>query len=776
MSASFRLKSHSSGRSRRQRKFWTCLFGIFFVSSCLSARLRTVDPNEIDFEGGAVSAYTRGRSAMYTPYDLTPGGGERVFLSFLKKLQEFNGEGVDVFVRSKNVCKKTTCLKALAKKMDIVGILWDDVRVKVISYVRPGYHIWFSMGNGLFPEFKSYGLFSIYHCQFPFAALSYATSAGFERLKSYDVVYLNSKYTHFWYTRYLNTFRAQTQPTSRRGWNVPLPQIIHFPPPFSLLETYQTESLPTEEMATAGNSRTVVNIIIIGRFFEGLQCKNHRLGIKAFERLQTLLPGRDIRLTLVGNVARGHEAYFEEVRHLAMKNEHVKVIRDSDASDLKHLIRASDVVWSITGMIDGDKMKNKNAQPPQDPADAEHFGIGLLECMSAGLVPVVVDRGGTREILHGFPELLKVISVNELAESTAELLLLPQREFFSLRQRSQARASELLHSFDEGCSALFTTLGKILHPSIRDIWFIIKRRVREHERLYTLGPATVGLSSCPPVSADTHAMLYVEERVDLSLRAVISVLFDKLGPGWRLHVWHSDVNAQAVKFSLEGFACVVYHHLRDVKRSDKALTPRVAGDYQRIWKSHDFFDALGNKVEHVLTFQSDTWFPPRGQFQQSWLIEDFIGPPWCHEGNWGYLDPNKRPPEAIAMLHDSRKIPHELRVGNGGVSLRSLPAMKAVLHSHLRDSPAQENEDVFYVLSLRQDNFSVANLSDAVNFGLEVLCKDIREHVMLKRVFSSVPDLESVSFIPFALHKPFDVVKRLDVHKGSLSRIMEVLF
>jgi len=110
------------------------------------------------------------------------------------------------------------------------------------------------------------------------------------------------------------------------------------------------------------------------------------------------------------------------------------------------------------------------------------------------------------------------------------------------------------------------------------------------------------------------------------------------------------------------------------------------------------------------------------------------------------------------MLHDTRKIPYDLRVGNGGVSLRNVPAMKSVLRAHLQESMAQENEDVFYVFFLTKDNFRVANLSAAVNFGLEILCEDIHEHVILMR------DFKSVSFVPFALHKPFDIIQRLTEH------------
>jgi len=717
-----------------------------------------------------VSARSKGRSAIYTPYHLSPGGGERVLLCFIKKFQEVNGKGVDMVVDSSNTCKTKTCLKALAKTLDVAGISWVDVKVILLRDARPGYNIWLSMGNSLFPDVASYGLFSIYHCQFPFNGLKYASVDGFKRLTSYGVVYLNSQYTFRWYTRYLSTFRLQTQPTSGRGTHLRLPQIIHFPPPFNLVGA-QTDSPDDKERRLAAKFHNGVNIILIGRFFAGDQCKNHQLAIMAFEKLQNFLPDMDIRLTLVGHVAKGQTKYFKNIQRVARKNKKVMIVEDAEETVIAQLIRTSDIVWSITGMKGLNAKDVYETQTQQDPADAEHFGIGLLECMSAGLVPVTVDRGGPREILQGFPEMLKVKSFIELAESSAELLSLPEREFSDLRMRSRARASELQVAFEEGCRAMFTTIGKTLNPSIKEMWYSIQGIVRSHERTYPVEPSVEDFSSCPHVCADTRAILYVEERIDTSIRAVMSILSDKLGTGWRLHVWHSDTNALVVKSALEGFDCVVYHNLREVKSSDKALSPRKAGEYQQIWKSRKFFEALGHEVKHVLTVQSDTWFPRRGQFQENWLEYDFIGPPWCYEGNWGYLDPADRPPESITMLHDTRKIPHDMRVGNGGVSLRSVPAMKTVLDSHLQDSTAQENEDVFYVFFFAKDNFRVANLSDAVKFGLEILCEDVLEHTMLTR------DFHSASFVPFALHKPFDIVQRLHVdHAGDFGAILEAIF
>ena len=53
-----------------------------------------------------------------------------------------------------------------------------------------------------------------------------------------------------------------------------------------------------------------------------------------------------------------------------------------------------------------------------------------------------------------------------------------------------------------------------------------------------------------------------------------------------------------------------------------------------MWKSLAFWEALDD-VEKVFTFQSDSWFV--GNMEQSIESYDYVGSPWCLEGNAGFL-------------------------------------------------------------------------------------------------------------------------------------------
>ena len=404
-----------------------------------------------------------------------------------------------------------------------------------------------------------------------------------------------------------------------------------------------------------------VRILLIGRFFKGSQGKGHPFVVKAFSMLKKSLPGVRLKLELLGHVVKGHEMYLRYVRLQALWTGGVYVNANADENAVRSAIRAADIVWSTTGIH----------EEGLDPGNAEHFGLALLECMSAGLVPIVVNRGGPREILEGFPDYLKVVSYVELATSTKQLILTTPEEFKDLSMLARSRAEHFSTQFDSGVASLFTLFGQKLTPQNRDVWFAIRARIARYERGFLLEPALDIINACPSIHEDTKAILYFDDRYEYALRATATQLVQKLGEEWRFHVWHTDSNAVFVRDSLQGFDCVVYHSISSLIDTKHGFDPRYKSNYNRVWKSEEFWLSLGKNVKHVLTFQSDAWFPPLGKFRTDWLQLDYIGAPWCHEGNWGYLDVDARPEEAVRMLHDTRKIPHDVRVGNGGVSLRN---------------------------------------------------------------------------------------------------------
>ena len=705
-------------------------------------------------------------SAVFTPYHLTPGGGERVVLSFIMKFQEYTNGPVELIVQRDNTCQNVHCLMKLSEALMVRGIRWNAVSIKTPDQMKNKYRLWFAMGNSMWPPMPSKGLFSIYHCQFPFDGQHPPSPA--KNLLGYDIVYFNSEYTKGWYRNYLREHIDTSGDQSLLSQRMPM--LINFPPPFK-----------TAPKAHPGRTHLhffkTFQIILIGRFFEGVQCKRHKHALEAFKMLKQKSMMVNLKLYLVGHVATGHEAYAAEVMDLASEINGAEVLLNADDSTITSLLFESDVIWSITGLE-----LEAPLEHVFDPADAEHFGLALLEGMFEGLVPVVFDRGGPTEIAKDLPDFLKVSSLSGLVQSTAQLMHMNPYDLDELKSHSKRVAEGFAAEFDSGISMLFSFLELTLDPSNQVLWLMTRKNVLEHENRANDGWAAhdnrplQADGACRSIDTDTAALIYADTRPDFALRAIVSQLTRKVGPDWRLHVFHSIDNHQISRDMLFGFSCVVYHSLDNLYLSKPgSFDPRNEGSYQTFWKSGEVFKALGKNVKHVLTFQADSWFPPNGVFKTAWLQLDYIGAPWCHiapngQMNWGYLESSERPEEANPMLHDTRRIPFDIRVGNGGISLRNSQAQILTAGRHVRDALKydQENEDVFFVVSLLEDGFTLGTLEQAAQFGAEILCHDIDAHRKLKA--SARSKLRHLT-VPFSIHKPFDVFFQLQLDPERYSDV-----
>jgi glycosyltransferase involved in cell wall biosynthesis len=200
-----------------------------------------------------------------------------------------------------------------------------------------------------------------------------------DRLASYAVTAVNSEFTRRWVRSY---------------WGVDA-RVIH--PPVDVSE-YR-----------AGVK--VNRVLVLGRFTER---KKHSELIAAFRRHQDRLPGWS--LACLGGLVDGDRAYFETVHREAVGI--ADVVPNAPRDRVRAELSGARVFWHAMG-IDVDE--------EQDPVRIEHFGIATVEAMAAGCVPVVINRGGQREIVtHGETGFL-CNSLDEMAERTVELARDPDR-------------------------------------------------------------------------------------------------------------------------------------------------------------------------------------------------------------------------------------------------------------------------------------------------------------------------------------------------------------
>jgi hypothetical protein len=152
-----------------------------------------------------------------------------------------------------------------------------------------------------------------------------------------------------------------------------------------------------------------------------------------------------------------------------------------------------------------------------------------------------------------------------------------------------------------------------------------------------------------------------------------------------------------------------------------------------ILKSPQFWDLIDAK--RALLFQTDSLLL-HGDITP-FLQYDYVGAPWHREN------------ERWSLTHE--QMPQG--VGNGGLSLRSVAAMRQIAQSYGPSSPVIEQEDFFFSriietsmrVGLGQEQFSLSPRDVAYEFAVEVPCLDLEGNV-------TKPPLQTLPNVPFGLH------------------------
>lgn len=140
-----------------------------------------------------------------------------------------------------------------------------------------------------------------------------------------------------------------------------------------------------------------------------------------------------------------HHAFFKALTAQAANCRRARVAANVPREELKSLYESASVFWHAAGY----------GAEPADPVLMEHFGISTVEAMAAGCVPVVINRGGQREIVeHGVSGFLWD-TLEELKEYTTTLA-----RDHGLRERMSVAAREraLYFSYEQFSARLITLL------------------------------------------------------------------------------------------------------------------------------------------------------------------------------------------------------------------------------------------------------------------------------------------------------------------------------
>ena len=519
-----------------------------------------------------------GTAAIYTPYHITYGGGEKYLLQTASVLQSM-GYKVDVLVNRQNTCQTIEDLHLIGAglrvplSIEMLELIHVDIYGGKISTAHQ-YDIFFLLGNEKYPGISPLGRVNLYMCQFPFDLNRTVTSSSRRILELYDTVLVNSHFSYRWYVAFmLPVFLAARQDT------LSFPAVEILSPPV-------TPFIP-------GTSHRR-KIVLLGRFFQGRQSKGHFTAIEIFKTILPDLPATT-ELHFVGNLAPGHEEYLSDLQDAARD---LPILFDIGASPhaVEKILQESLVQWHLTGI---------SADLDIDPASGEHFGIAVAEGMSAGCIPIVYERGG------GVTEIVSHNDTGFLADDKhhfgeyTKLVFSMSSEQLSLFRGNAVEAVKIFHP-----GVFAATLTVLIKENfLTRIWKSFMRQT---------GPSVLSRSFDLP-SHSPYVAVIIETRPHYALEYVVKNVMAHLSSAWSLHVFHGKLNGD--------FAQTVLSSLHGVKYTELDIEVTSVRSYNSLMKSANLWLALD--AEKALIFQVDSVMVR--QLDRRMLMYDYIGAPWGKE-------------------------------------------------------------------------------------------------------------------------------------------------
>lgn len=162
---------------------------------------------------------------------------------------------------------------------------------------------------------------------------------------------------------------------------------------------------PPVKTAYVSCERNPFQIVVCGRI-----CPDKKADVLIKAYLSSRILRKKCHLVIAGS-AIGEDIEF--VREVEKFSPDVTVLLDPDRNELCRLFSSSGIFWHARGL--GTVL----------PVDSEHFGMTTVEAMSAGCIPVVINKGGQMEIVNdecGF----KWNTVEDLVRMTELLVTNPE--------------------------------------------------------------------------------------------------------------------------------------------------------------------------------------------------------------------------------------------------------------------------------------------------------------------------------------------------------------
>jgi len=323
------------------------------------------------------------KALIFDPYIDTLGGGERYTFFVAKTLLDL---GYQVEFAWNN---KQDLLKAQSRfNFDLTKIqantkaheLFFENKSNLIDRFLFTHHydLIFYLSDGGLPFL--FGRKNFIHIQAPFKSLGGNKLLSKIKLTLINKIIYNSKFTRDVVERSLHSGKDK----------------VLYPP----IDTDQFQSSSKKE-----------NIILsVGRFDSPSHSKRQDVLIDAFKKFSP--QAKNYKLVLVGGVKGKHgNTQVRELKKRA-RNLPIEFVLNADFNTLKNLYAKAKIFWHAAGFQIDEK---------ENPDKVEHFGMTTVEAMSAGTIPIVIAKGGQKEIITRGSGFL-CDTIDEIINSTLQLI------------------------------------------------------------------------------------------------------------------------------------------------------------------------------------------------------------------------------------------------------------------------------------------------------------------------------------------------------------------
>lgn len=372
-------------------------------SSTSQAKETVAEPGDRDHGAGAGHSMS---AALFSPYELVPGGGERV----LFEIADLLANSMDVAMASPHRYSSVR-MRQLSQAFGLDSVP-SPVPYREVD--EANVDIGFVLGNEVAPPVPAFGTrVNVYICQFPFSAPEGYLDEHGPHLATFDEVWVYSDYVRRYFSGHARL----------RGLQVPPIRVMY--PPATLV--------PTSELPPWKERHTVMTV---GRFFKGGHDKRQDVAIDIVKGLSERL-GRSVPLVVAGSlhVTPQSRDRFRELVQMAEGHDCRFYPNVSRARLVELYANAAALVHAAGFGVD------RYAFPER----LEHFGIVPLEAASLGCIPLPFGEGGPAEVMGLLESDSTFHDVTEAIDKLEALFADPDgatRRSDDLRKRSEMFSSE----------------------------------------------------------------------------------------------------------------------------------------------------------------------------------------------------------------------------------------------------------------------------------------------------------------------------------------------